>query len=54
MRELPVKHVSSMTRLPEKATDFTTGQKLALAAGIFDAVANFTAAKEITNGSGET
>lgn len=49
-----MKHVCRVTRLPEKATDFTPGQKLTLAAGIFDAVANFTGAKEITNGSGET
>ena len=41
-----------MSKLPEKASDFTTGQKLTLAAGIIDAVASFFAAKEIASGSG--
>jgi len=36
-----LKHIQFMSRLPEKANEFTTGEKLALAAGIADAVAAF-------------
>lgn len=50
-----MKHVHLMTRSPDKAGDFTTGQKLTLAAGITDALASFFAAKEAAGGSsGET
>ncbi len=45
-----MKHICIMSRHPEKAGDFTTGQKLTLAAGIVDAMASFFAAKEITTG----
>lgn len=48
-----MKHVHTMTRLPEKAGDFTTGQKLTLAAGITDALAAFFKLKEAAS-SGET
>jgi len=35
-----------MSRSPQKADDFTTGQKLTLAAGIANALASFFADKE--------
>lgn len=41
-----MKHIRIMSRLPQKADDFTTGQKLTLAAGIVDALASFFADKE--------
>lgn len=47
-----MKHLYVLTKLPEKADDFTTGQKLTLAAGILDAVAGFFAAKEFVDDSG--
>lgn len=36
------------------AGEFTTGQKLTLAAGIFDAFASFAATKETSGGNDET
>lgn len=54
MKETPVKHIHAMSKLPEKADDFTTGQKLTLAAGIVDAIAGFLAVKEDPDGSEET
>jgi hypothetical protein len=54
MKETPVKHITVMSKLPQKADDFTTGQKLTLAAGIFDAVAGFLAVKENPEGNEET
>ena len=53
MKETPVKHIQAISRLPEKADDFTTGQKLTLAAGIVNAIAVFLEGKE-TSGSDET
>lgn len=44
-----MKHLYVMSRSPEKASDFTTGQKLTLAAGVIDAVASFFDAKEATS-----
>lgn len=41
-----MKHIYSMSKLPQKAGDFTTGQKLTLAAGVVDALAGFFADKE--------
>ena len=41
-----MKHFNVMSKLPEKANEFTTGQKLTLAAGIVDAIAGFLAVKE--------
>lgn len=41
-----LKHIQTMSKRPEKANEFTTGQKLALAAGIAEAVAGFFQAKE--------
>jgi len=35
-----------MSKLPERADDFSTGEKLALAAGITDAIAAFLESKE--------
>jgi len=49
-----VKHIHVMTKLPEIAGDFTTGQKLTLAAGIVDAIASFLATKETSGGNDET
>ncbi len=46
-----MKHIHVMSKSPQKAGDFTTGQKLTLAAGIVDALASFFAAKEITTAS---
>lgn len=40
-----MKHIQAMSRLPEKADDFTTGEKLAVAAGIADALAAFFESK---------
>lgn len=54
MKETPVKHLKAMSKLPDKADDFTTGQKLTLAAGIVDAVASFLGTKEDTGGNEET
>ena len=48
-----MKHLQMVSRQPVKAEDFTTGQKLTLAAGIIDALASFFAAKETGTG-GET
>jgi hypothetical protein len=45
-REGLLKHIQPMTKTPGKADDFTTGEKLALAAGIADAVAAFFEDKE--------
>ena len=44
-----MKHIQMLSRLPEKADDFTTGQKIALAAGISDALAGFFSTKEGTD-----
>ena len=44
-----MKHIQIVSRVPEKADDFTTGQKLALAAGISDAIAAFFTTKEGTD-----
>ncbi|MBX3179898.1 MAG: hypothetical protein KF886_21310 [Candidatus Hydrogenedentes bacterium] len=41
-----LKHLQNLSRLPEKADGFTTGEKLALAAGIADAIAAFFETKE--------
>lgn len=41
-----MKHLQIVSRQPMKAEDFTTGQKLTLAAGIADALASFFADKE--------
>ncbi len=49
-----MRHLRILSRQPEKGEEFTTGQKLTLAAGIIDAVAGFFALKEDTGGSGET
>lgn len=49
-----MKHIQAMTKLPEKADDFTTGQKLTLAAGIVNAIAAFLEDKETGGGSEET
>jgi hypothetical protein len=54
MKEIPVKHIQAMSKLPEKADDFTTGQKLTLAAGIVNAIAVFLEDKESGGGNGET
>ena len=53
-KETPVKHIHAMSKVPEKADDFTTGQKLTLAAGIVDAVASFLGTKEVAGGNEET
>lgn len=50
IKETLVKHIHAMTKRPEKADDFTTGQKLTLAAGIVDAIAGFLAVKENPQG----
>ena len=49
-----MKHFTLMSKLPEKANEFTTGQKLTLAAGIVDAIAGFLAVKENPEGNEET
>jgi hypothetical protein len=41
-----VKHIQIMSKSPQKADDFTTGQKLTLAAGVVNALASFFADKE--------
>lgn len=43
-----MKHIHTLSKLPQKAGDFTTGQKLTLAAGVVDALAGFFADKEGT------
>ena len=45
-KDISLKHVNVMTRKPSQADDFTTGQKLSLAAGITSAVSSFYSAKE--------
>ena len=40
-----MKHVNLLSKLPLRADDFTTGQKLTLAAGISEALSSFYAAK---------
>ncbi|MBL7649716.1 MAG: hypothetical protein JNK74_26370 [Candidatus Hydrogenedentes bacterium] len=49
-----MKHIQSVSRIPGRAGEFTTGQKLTLAAGIFDAIAAFFDGKETTGGNDET
>jgi hypothetical protein len=41
-----LKHMILLSRKPQQADDFTTGQKLALFSGISNALANFYTAKE--------
>ncbi|MCF6285639.1 MAG: hypothetical protein L3K26_10665 [Candidatus Hydrogenedentes bacterium] len=41
-----MKHLNLLARKPNRAEDFSTGQKLALAAGISEALSSFYAAKE--------
>lgn len=49
-----MKHLHVISRHPVRAAEFTLGQKLTLAAGIFDAVAGFLGEKEGSGGNGET
>ena len=49
-----MKHIQLLSRLPRRAGEFTTGQKLTLAAGIFDAIAAFFDDKEVAGGNDET
>ena len=49
-----MKHILTRSRIPQQAGEFTTGQKLTLAAGIFDAFASFVDGKELTGGNDET
>lgn len=49
-----MKHVHTVSKIPRQAGEFTTGQKLTLAAGIFDAIAGFLDGKETTGGNDET
>lgn len=49
-----MKHIHTLSKIPRQAGEFTTGQKLTLAAGIFDAIASFLDDKETTGGNGET
>lgn len=49
-----MKHLHVISKPPGRAAEFTLGQKLTLAAGIFNAIAGFLGEKEGSGGNGET